>query len=156
MTEDEMVGRHHQLHGREFEQTQGHRTGKPGVLPFMELQRVRHNLATEQQHITHIHTVIEKEQRKNTKKLIKIFSQQPSEVGTDVTIMLVSSWESLEWLGTCLASKEYSQNLNLGQLTPVKVQVSQGVQRALSVSDGFSYYGNPEARFTCLSLGPFV
>ena len=35
-----MVGWHHQLHGREFEQTQGHRTGKPGVLPFMELQRV--------------------------------------------------------------------------------------------------------------------
>ena len=69
-------------------------------------QKVRHNLATKQQHITHIHTVIEKEQRKNTKKLIKIFSQQPSEVGTDVTIMLISSWESLEWLGTCLASKD--------------------------------------------------
>ena len=73
-----------------------------------------------------------------------------------MTIMLISSWESLEWLGTCLASKEYSQNLNLGQLTPVKVQVAQGVQRALSVSDGFSYYCYPEARFTCLSLGPFV
>ena len=42
---------------------------EPGVLPFMELRRVRHDLATDQQqHITHIHTVIEKEQRKNTKK----------------------------------------------------------------------------------------
>ena len=29
-----------------------------------------------------------------------------------------SSWENLEWLGTCPTSKEYSQNLNLGQLTP--------------------------------------
>ena len=69
MTEDELVGWHCQLHRHEFEQTQGHRTGKPGVLPFMELRRVRHDLATDQQqHITHIHTVIEKEQRKNTKK----------------------------------------------------------------------------------------
>ena len=49
-TEDEMVGWHHQLRvwassGRWW------RTGKPGVLQSMGLQRVRHNLATEQQQI---------------------------------------------------------------------------------------------------------
>ena len=32
MTEDEMVGWHHQLIGREFEQTLGDNEGKPGVL----------------------------------------------------------------------------------------------------------------------------
>ena len=31
MTEDEMVGWHHRLNGREFEQVQG-KTGKPGAL----------------------------------------------------------------------------------------------------------------------------
>ena len=51
MTEDEIVGWHYQLDGHEFEQTPGHigRTWKPGVLQSMELQRVRHDLATEQQ-----------------------------------------------------------------------------------------------------------
>ena len=51
MTKDEMVGWHYQLDGHEFEQTPGHigRTWKPGVLWSMGLQRVRHDLATEQQ-----------------------------------------------------------------------------------------------------------
>ena len=49
MTEDEMVGWHHILHGHEFEQTptdserQGSLTGKPGVLQSMRLQTVRHD-----------------------------------------------------------------------------------------------------------------
>ena len=42
------------INGHEFEQTPGDRefaqTGKPGVLQSMGLQRVRHDLATEQQH----------------------------------------------------------------------------------------------------------
>ena len=43
-TEDEMVGWHHGLNGHEFEQAveDGERTGKPGVLQSMGLQRVRH------------------------------------------------------------------------------------------------------------------
>ena len=51
MTEDEMVGWHHQLDGHEFEQAPGagDGQGKPGVLQSMELQRVKHDLATEQQ-----------------------------------------------------------------------------------------------------------
>ena len=46
-----MVGWHHRLSGHEFEQAlgDGGKTEKPGVLQCMELQRVRHNLATEQQ-----------------------------------------------------------------------------------------------------------
>ena len=45
MTEDEMVGWHHQLNGHEFEQASGSwlRTGKPGVLQSMGSQRVGHN-----------------------------------------------------------------------------------------------------------------
>ena len=50
MIEDEMVGWHHQLNGHEFEQTQGdRRTGEPGMLQSMELQRVGHNLVIEQE-----------------------------------------------------------------------------------------------------------
>ena len=45
MTEDEMVGWHHQLNGQEFEQTQGDSEGQ-GCL---RLQRVGHDLVTEQQ-----------------------------------------------------------------------------------------------------------
>ena len=47
-TEDEMVGWHHRLSGYEFEQAPG-RTGKPGTLQSMGLQRVGHNLAIKQQ-----------------------------------------------------------------------------------------------------------
>ena len=48
VTEDEMVGWHHRLNEHAFEQTLGEwRTGKPGVLQSIELQRVGHNLATE-------------------------------------------------------------------------------------------------------------
>ena len=43
MTEDEMVGGHHQFDGREFEQA----LGVPGVLQSMGPQRVRHNCVTE-------------------------------------------------------------------------------------------------------------
>ena len=51
MTEDVMVGWHHRLNGYEFEQTLGgSKGGRPGMLQFMELQRVGHGLATEQQH----------------------------------------------------------------------------------------------------------
>ena len=46
VTEDEMVGWHHWLNGREFEQTQGDSEGKPGVLQSMGSQWVRHDLAT--------------------------------------------------------------------------------------------------------------
>ena len=50
MTEDEMVGWHHQLNAYEFKQTPGDGEGwKPGVLQSTGSQRVRHNLATEQQ-----------------------------------------------------------------------------------------------------------
>ena len=51
MTEDEMVGWHHLLNGHKLEQAPGigRWTGKPGVLKFMVSQRVRHNLAIEQQ-----------------------------------------------------------------------------------------------------------
>ena len=49
-TEDEMVGWHHRLCGREFEQNLGNgRTGKPGVLWSMGSERVRQDWATEQQ-----------------------------------------------------------------------------------------------------------
>ena len=51
MTKNEMVGWYHWLIGHEFEKTSvdNWRTGKPGVLQSMGLQRVRHNWATEQQ-----------------------------------------------------------------------------------------------------------
>ena len=45
MTEDKKVGWHHQLNGQEFEQTQGDSEGQ-GCL---RLQRVGHDLVTEQQ-----------------------------------------------------------------------------------------------------------
>ena len=45
-----MVGWHHQLNGYKPEQTQrDRRTGEPGMLQFLGLQRVRHNLVNEQQ-----------------------------------------------------------------------------------------------------------
>ena len=49
MTEDEMVGWHHQLNGHKFEQSSGSClwTGKPGVLQSMGLQRVGPNWVTE-------------------------------------------------------------------------------------------------------------
>ena len=48
--EDEKVREHHQLNGHEFEQTPGdRRTEETGVLQSVRLQRVRHNLVTEQQ-----------------------------------------------------------------------------------------------------------
>ena len=57
MTEDEMVGWHHWLHGHEFKQTTGDSegwTGKPGVLQYMGLQRVGHNLVIKQQQIPYL------------------------------------------------------------------------------------------------------
>ena len=48
MTEDEMVGWHHQLNGHEFEQALGVGDGgTPGMLQSMGLQRVGHNCMTE-------------------------------------------------------------------------------------------------------------
>ena len=43
--EDEMAGWHHRLHKHEFEQAPGGggRTGKPGMLQSMGLQRVGHD-----------------------------------------------------------------------------------------------------------------
>ena len=51
MTEDEMAGWHHRLDGCEFEQTPGNSGGQeePGVPQSTGSQRVRHDLATEQQ-----------------------------------------------------------------------------------------------------------
>ena len=51
MTEDETVRWHHLLNRREFEQTleDSEKIGKPGVLQSIGLQRVRHDLVTEQQ-----------------------------------------------------------------------------------------------------------
>ena len=51
VTEDEMVGWHHQLDGHEFEQAlgDGEWAGKPSVQQSMGLQRVRHDRATEHQ-----------------------------------------------------------------------------------------------------------
>ena len=50
VAEDEMVGWYHWINRQEFEQTLGQwRTGKPGVLQSVGSQRVRHDLATEQQ-----------------------------------------------------------------------------------------------------------
>ena len=47
MTDDEMVGWHHQLNGDEFEQTLGDwRTEEPGVPQSLGSQRVRHDLVT--------------------------------------------------------------------------------------------------------------
>ena len=53
MTEDEMVGWHHQINGHEFEQVLGDGEGQgslPGVLQSMGSHRVRRNLATEHHH----------------------------------------------------------------------------------------------------------
>ena len=49
MTEDELVGWHHQLDGHEFWVSSGSwwRTGKPGMLQSMGLQRVGHDCVTE-------------------------------------------------------------------------------------------------------------
>ena len=45
-----MAGQHHQFNGHDCEQTLGYGEGqRPGLLQSMELQRVRHNLATKQQ-----------------------------------------------------------------------------------------------------------
>ena len=46
-----MVGWHHQFNGHELGQTpeDGERTGGPGASQSMGSQRVRHDLATEQQ-----------------------------------------------------------------------------------------------------------
>ena len=51
LTEDEMVLWHHQYNGHKFEANSKRqwRTGKPGMLQFMGLQRVGDNLVTEQQ-----------------------------------------------------------------------------------------------------------
>ena len=51
VTEVKMAWWHPWLNGHEFEQTLGNkwRLGKPGVLQVMGLQRVRHDLVTEQQ-----------------------------------------------------------------------------------------------------------
>ena len=53
VTEDEMAWWHHRLSGHVFEQTLGDkwRTGKPGTVESLGLQRVRHDLATAQQQL---------------------------------------------------------------------------------------------------------
>ena len=43
MTEDEMVGWHHQLDGHGFEQALGNDEGRPGMLQSLGLQRVGHD-----------------------------------------------------------------------------------------------------------------
>ena len=50
VTEDEMIGWHHQLNGHDFEQTPGDSEGQESLACCSsESQRVGHNLATEQQ-----------------------------------------------------------------------------------------------------------
>ena len=52
MTEDEMVGWHHQFNGHEFEQTLGDSEGQGSLgccSPWGHKERVGHNLATEQE-----------------------------------------------------------------------------------------------------------
>ena len=56
VTEEEMVGWHHQLGGHELEQILGDSEGQPGVLQSMGLQRVRHDLVAEQQQV-HIYSI---------------------------------------------------------------------------------------------------
>ena len=53
MTEDEMVGWHHQLSGHEFEQTQGDSEGQGSLACCSPrgYKLVRHNQVTEQQQI---------------------------------------------------------------------------------------------------------
>ena len=50
MTEDEMVGWHHRLSGHEFEHAPGDSEGQGQSIGW---QRIRHNLATEQQCAIH-------------------------------------------------------------------------------------------------------
>ena len=52
MTEDEMVGWHHQLNGHKFEQTPGNCEGWGSQTP-RESQTVRHNLVTVKQQPIH-------------------------------------------------------------------------------------------------------
>ena len=61
MTEDEMVGCHHWINRHEFEQTPGNSTGKPGVLQSMGSQRLRYNLASEQQLLSSSNSAFPKE-----------------------------------------------------------------------------------------------
>ena len=50
MTEDEMIGWHHQLNGHEFEQTPGDGEGQGSQACYSSWgHRVGHNLVTEQQ-----------------------------------------------------------------------------------------------------------
>ena len=51
VAEDEMVGWHHWLSGHEFEQAQGDSEGQGSLMCCspLGLQRVRHNLAAEQE-----------------------------------------------------------------------------------------------------------
>ena len=52
MTEDEMLGWHHQFNGHEFVQIlRWLRIGKPGLLLLMGSQRFEHDLGTEQQQL---------------------------------------------------------------------------------------------------------
>ena len=46
-----MVGWHHRLNRPEPERTSGNRTGKTGMLQSSGLQRVRHDLVTEQEQL---------------------------------------------------------------------------------------------------------
>ena len=55
-TEDKMVGWHHWLNGHEFEQAPGDGKGQGNLVCFQSMgsQRIRHNLANEQQQVKHI------------------------------------------------------------------------------------------------------
>ena len=58
MTEDEMVGWHHRLNGHEFEQALGDSEGQGSLMCCspLGLQRVRHNLATENKNRREVET----------------------------------------------------------------------------------------------------
>ena len=57
VTEDEMVGWHHQLNGHEFEQIQGDGEGQGNLACYSPWsQRVGHSLVTEQQQMLYMYS----------------------------------------------------------------------------------------------------
>ena len=57
MTEDEMVGWHHRFNGYKFVQTPGDSEGQGSLACYSPWRpRIRHNLVTEQQQYSIVHT----------------------------------------------------------------------------------------------------
>ena len=117
--QDEMVGWCHRLRGHESELTRGEwRTGEPGMLQCLGLQRVGHDLATEQQQIqththTHTHTsqiitmstlnshnISQQSQEKNKSVYLshKIFFKKLNKIKS----LLIGTSLVVQWLRICL------------------------------------------------------